>query len=82
MALGVLTGLLSGLLGIGGGLIFSPLLLLLGFDAHHALATSTQAIVPTTFGASWANLRSGTMAWRGGGPLPLAQASVQWRLAT
>ena len=58
--------MLSGLLGIGGGLIFSPLLLLLGLDPHHALATSTLAIVPTTFGASWANLRSGAMDWRGG----------------
>ena len=39
--LGLLTGLLSGVLGIGGGLVFSPLLLLVGLDPHHALATST-----------------------------------------
>lgn len=64
--LGFLTGLLSGVLGIGGGLIFSPLLLLVGLDAHHALATSILAIVPTSLAASWAHMRSGTIPWRAG----------------
>ena len=59
LPLGILAGLLSGLLGIGGGLIFSPLLLALGLPAHQALATSTLAIVPTTLAGSWAHLRSG-----------------------
>jgi len=59
LPLGILAGLLSGLLGIGGGLIFSPLLLWMGLTPHQALATSTLAIVPTTMGGSWAHLRSG-----------------------
>ena len=59
LPLGILAGLLSGLLGIGGGLIFSPLLLALGLAPHQALATSTLAIVPTTLAGSWAHLRSG-----------------------
>jgi len=58
LPLGILAGLLSGLLGIGGGLIFSPLLLALGLPPHQALATSTLAIVPTTLAGSWAHLRS------------------------
>ena len=58
LPLGVLAGLLSGLLGIGGGLVFSPLLLMLGLDPHQALATSTLAIVPTTLGGTWSHLRS------------------------
>ena len=62
LPLGILAGLLSGLLGIGGGLIFSPLLLWLGLSPHEALATSTLAIVPTTLGGSWAHLRSGRVA--------------------
>ena len=57
LPLGVLAGLLSGLLGIGGGLVFSPLLLLLGLSPHQALATSTLAIVPTTLGGTWSHLR-------------------------
>ena len=59
LPLGILAGLLSGLLGIGGGLIFSPLLLWIGLSPHQALATSTLAILPTTMGGSWAHLRSG-----------------------
>ena len=59
LPLGILAGLLSGLLGIGGGLIFSPLLLALGLTPHQALATSTLAILPTTFAGSWTHLRSG-----------------------
>jgi len=59
LPLGILAGLLSGLLGIGGGLIFSPLLLWIGLSPHEALATSTLAILPTTMGGSWAHLRSG-----------------------
>ncbi len=66
LPLGLLAGLLSGLLGIGGGLVFSPLLLLAGLDPHQALATSTLAIVPTTLGGTWAHLRSGSIPWRGG----------------
>ena len=64
--LGLLTGLLSGLLGIGGGLVFSPLLLLVGLDPHHALATSTLAIVPTGFGGTMAHLQSRSIPWRAG----------------
>ena len=64
LPLGILAGLLSGLLGIGGGLIFSPLLLALGLAPHQALATSTLAIVPTTLAGSWAHLRSGQVPLR------------------
>lgn len=59
--LGMLAGVLSGLLGIGGGLVFSPLLLLLGLPAHQALATSTVAIVLTTCGGTLAHLRAGAL---------------------
>lgn len=61
---GILAGLLSGLLGIGGGLIFSPMLLAFGLAPHQALATSTLAIVPTTLAGSWAHLRSGQVPQR------------------
>jgi len=64
LPLGILAGLLSGLLGIGGGLIFSPLLLALGLTPHQALATSTLAILPTTLAGSWAHLRSGLVPTR------------------
>ena len=64
LPLGALAGVLSGLLGIGGGLIFSPLLLLLGLSPHQALATSSLAIVPTTLGGTWSHWRSGNLPQR------------------
>jgi len=66
LPLGLVAGLLSGLLGIGGGLIFSPLLLMAGLEPHQALATSTLAIVPTTLAGTWAHLRSRSLPWGGG----------------
>jgi uncharacterized protein len=74
LPVGLLAGLLSGLLGVGGGLIFSPLLLLNGLAPHQALATSTMAIVPTTLGGTWVHLRSGSLPWRGG--LAIAAAAA------
>lgn len=51
LPLGLVAGLLAGVLGIGGGLIFAPLLLLAGYPPHVALATSSLAIVPTSLAA-------------------------------
>jgi uncharacterized membrane protein YfcA len=69
--LGIIAGLLAGLLGIGGGLVFSPLLLGLGLPPHQALATSTLAILPTTFAGSWTHLRNGSLPLRGAGAIGL-----------
>lgn len=74
LPLGLLAGVLSGLLGIGGGLVFSPLLLLLGVEPHQALATSTLAIVPTTLAGSAVHLTNGSLPRRQG--LVLSGAAV------
>ena len=64
LLMGVVAGVLSGLLGIGGGLVFAPMLMLIGLPPHEALATSTVAIVPTTLGGTWSHLRQGRLALR------------------
>jgi uncharacterized membrane protein YfcA len=47
IAVGLLAGAVAGLLGVGGGVLFVPaLVLFLGLDQHHAEATSLLAIVP------------------------------------
>jgi uncharacterized membrane protein YfcA len=69
--MGIIAGLLAGLLGIGGGLVFSPLLLGLGLAPHQALATSTLAILPTTFAGSWTHWRNGTLPLRGAAAIGL-----------
>lgn len=66
LPLGLLAGLLAGLLGIGGGLVFSPMLLLVGLSPHQALATSTVAIVFSTLGGTWAHLVNRTLPRRAG----------------
>jgi uncharacterized membrane protein YfcA len=45
--LGLAAGLLSGVFGVGGGILFVPTLLLLGLGQVEAAATSLLAIVPT-----------------------------------
>jgi uncharacterized protein len=47
IAVGLAGGIIAGLLGVGGGVVFVPgLVLFLGLDQHHAEATSLLAIVP------------------------------------
>jgi len=47
IAIGLAAGVVAGLLGVGGGVLFVPgLVLFLGLSQHHAEATSLLAIVP------------------------------------
>jgi uncharacterized membrane protein YfcA len=47
IAVGLAGGIIAGVLGVGGGVLFVPgLVLFLGLDQHHAEATSLLAIVP------------------------------------
>jgi len=46
ICIGLLAGFLSGILGIGGGVVMVPLLLLVGFTQHQAQGTSLAAMIP------------------------------------
>lgn len=46
IGVGLLAGFLSGVLGIGGGVVMVPLLLLVGFSQHEAQGTSLAAMLP------------------------------------
>jgi uncharacterized protein len=46
IGVGACAGLLSGLLGVGGGIVIIPLLGLFGFSQHESHATSLAAIIP------------------------------------
>jgi uncharacterized membrane protein YfcA len=64
-ALGVLAGVISGLFGVGGGIIFVPALtLILGRHQLQAEATSLAAIVPVAIAGSWRQHRAGLVRWR------------------
>ena len=61
MAIGVLAGILSGFMGVGGGVIMIPLMmLLLGYDQHQAQGMSLAVLaVPVTFVAALTYHKSG-----------------------
>jgi uncharacterized protein len=62
--LGVLAGVISGLFGVGGGVIFVPALtLILGRHQLQAEATSLAAIVPVAVVGSWRQHREGLVRW-------------------
>ncbi|WP_456405711.1 sulfite exporter TauE/SafE family protein [Thiolapillus sp.] len=70
-ALGMVAGALAGLMGIGGGLVVVPGLLLLfhlqGFESsflsHIAIGSSLAIIVPTAFSSLWAHHQRGAVDW-------------------
>ena len=64
VALGLAAGVLSGLLGVGGGLLFVPMLLALGLDQLDAEATSLLAILPTVAAGVWSQSRYGNVRWQ------------------
>jgi uncharacterized membrane protein YfcA len=63
--LGFVGGVLAGLFGVGGGILFVPtLVLVLGLTQVHAEATSLLAILPTVLVGAWRQHRHGNVEWR------------------
>jgi len=55
--LGVVAGVLAGMFGVGGGILFVPTLTWLGLTQLHAEATSLLAIIPTVIVGVWRHHR-------------------------
>ena len=65
IALGIAGGFVSGLLGVGGGVLFVPALaLVLGLGQHEAEATSLLAIVPVALVGALRQRRYGNLRAR------------------
>jgi len=65
IVLGAVGGVLAGLFGVGGGVLFVPTLALgLGLTQIHAEATSLLAIIPTVVAGTWRQQRYGNVRWR------------------
>jgi hypothetical protein len=62
--LGLGAGVLSGLFGVGGGILFVPTLTWLGLTQLHAEATSLLAIIPTVLVGVWRQQRHGNVRWQ------------------
>ncbi len=60
--IGLLGGVLAGLFGVGGGIVFVPALVFgLGLTQLHAEASSLLAILPTALVGSWRQRRYGNI---------------------
>jgi uncharacterized membrane protein YfcA len=65
VGLGVAAGILAGLFGVGGGILFVPTLTLgLGLTQLHAEASSLLAIIPTVVAGTWRQQQYGNVRWR------------------
>ncbi|HWB70672.1 MAG TPA: sulfite exporter TauE/SafE family protein [Egibacteraceae bacterium] len=73
---GLATGVLSAVLGVGGGVILVPgMVLLFGFSQHTAEGTSLLVIVPTAVTGALRHARSGYTQWRLAALLGIAGAA-------
>jgi uncharacterized protein len=62
IAIGLAGGIVAGLLGVGGGVLFVPgLVFFLGLNQHHAEATSLLAIVPVAIVGTYRQDRYGNV---------------------
>ena len=61
LCLGLAAGVLSGLFGVGGGILFVPALVALGLGQVEASATSLLAVVPTAAVGTWRQARYGNL---------------------
>jgi uncharacterized protein len=62
LIIGLAAGIIAGLLGVGGGVLFVPgLVFFLGLDQHHAEATSLLAIVPVALVGTYRQDRYGNV---------------------
>ena len=83
--LGTGAGLLSGVFGVGGGILFVPTLVLLGLGQVEAAATSLLAIVPTAAVGAWRQRVYGNLRVRAAlvvGVASIAGAEVGIQVAT
>ena len=64
--IGILAGILSGLVGVGGGIVMVPLLILFfGYSQHQAQGTSLAVLaVPVTLLAAYNYHKQGHLDWR------------------
>ena len=65
IAVGLAAGVLAGLFGVGGGILFVPALtIVLGLEQHHAQGTSLLAILPTVAVGAWRQHCYGNVRWK------------------
>ena len=80
IAIGLVAGVTSASLGVGGGIVMVPaMVVLLSFDQHLAQGTSLAVIVPTTIIGAYVHARAGRVVWRS--VVPIAAGGIVGGLA-
>ena len=69
IALGGIVGLMSGLFGVGGGFLITPLLFFIGIPPAIAVATGANQVVASSFSGVLAHVKRKTVDFRMGGVL-------------
>jgi uncharacterized membrane protein YfcA len=64
ISLGLAAGVMAGLFGVGGGILFVPVLVALGLGQLDAQGTSLLAILPTVAAGTWNQRRYGNLRVR------------------
>jgi uncharacterized membrane protein YfcA len=64
ICLGLAAGVMAGLFGVGGGILFVPALVALGLGQLEAQGTSLLAILPTVAAGAWNQRRYGNLRVR------------------
>ncbi len=72
---GLLAGTMAAALGVGGGIVFVPaLVVLFDFTQHEAQGTSLAVIIPTAIIATVVHARHGRVDWRAALPVAVGGA--------
>jgi len=85
VCLGTLAGVMAGLFGVGGGILFVPTLVALGLGQLEAQGTSLLAILPTVAAGAWNQRRFGHLRPRAAvvlGVASVAGVEIGARVAT
>jgi uncharacterized membrane protein YfcA len=85
ITLGLAAGVLAGMFGVGGGILFVPTLVALGLGQLEAQATSLLAILPTVAAGTWNQHRFGHLRPRTAlvvGVASIAGVEIGARIAT
>jgi hypothetical protein len=64
LVLGFSAGIVAGMFGVGGGIVFVPTLVLVGLGQVEAEATSLAAILPTVAAGTWRQASYGNVRWQ------------------
>jgi hypothetical protein len=76
VVLGLVAGVLAGMFGVGGGILFVPTLVALGLSQHDATGTSLLAIIPTALVGTWRQARYGNVRVRSALVIGIAAAAA------